>query len=67
MSGRRAKSERRENRERSLHVVNADYATQSADAVLDVDLSGVPLKRVNQFAIGWWPDPFFRSNWYVSP
>lgn len=62
MSGRRARSERRENRERSLHVVNADYATQSADAVLDVDLSGVPLKRVNQFAIGWMRAAFEQSR-----
>lgn len=62
MSGSRAKKDRRSARERPLHFINADYARRSADAVLAVDLSEVPLSHVNQFAIGWMRAAFDQSR-----
>lgn len=62
MSGRRAKAKRRANRERPLHALNAEYIRRSANAVLDVDLSTVPLSRVNQFAVGWMRAAFEQSR-----
>ena len=62
MSGRRAKAKRQEQRERPAHIANAEYVLRSADAVLSVDLSEVPVSHVNQFAIGWMRAAFEQSR-----
>jgi hypothetical protein len=62
MSGRRSKNERRAERERPPHIIAADYARRSAEAVLAVDLREVPLSHVNQFAIGWMRAAFEQSR-----
>lgn len=53
MSGSRSKKQRQAQLMHPAYLVNADFALRSADAVLSVDLSEVPLSRVNQFAVGW--------------
>lgn len=45
-----------------MHIVNADYARRSAEAVLAVNLSDVELTRVSQFAIGWMRAAFEQSR-----
>ena len=62
MSGSRTKKQRRAQHERPAYLVNADFALRSADAVLAVDLSEVPLSRVNQFAVGWMRAAFEQSR-----
>ena len=53
VSGKKSKELRRTERHRPAYLVNARYANESADRVLGVDLSGVPLSRTNQFIVGW--------------
>ena len=53
MSGKRSKALRRVELQRPAYLVNARYAKESADRVLAVDLSQVPLSRINQFVVGW--------------
>lgn len=62
MSGSRAKEERRRERQRPMHLVNADYVRRSAEAVLGVNLSEVPPSHVNQFAVGWMRAAFEQSR-----
>lgn len=62
MSGRKAKARRRTQHELPLHLVNADYVKRSADAVLGVDPSTVPLTTVSQFAVGWMRAAFEQSR-----
>ncbi|WP_404286048.1 hypothetical protein [Glutamicibacter arilaitensis] len=62
MSGRRSKKDRRAQHARPKYLINADFALRSADAVLAVDLSEVPLSRVNQFAVGWMRAAFEQSR-----
>lgn len=62
MSEKRAKANRRAERERPAHIVNADYVLRSANAVLGVDLSEVPVSHVNQFAVGWMRAAFEQSR-----
>jgi len=62
MSGSRSKAKRRAQRERPAYLANANYALRSADAVLSVDLSAVPLTLVNQFAVGWMRAAFEQSR-----
>lgn len=62
MSGKRARAKRQAQRERPTHIVNAEYALRSANAVLAVDLSDVPVSHVNQFAIGWMRSAFEQSR-----
>ncbi|QOI62659.1 hypothetical protein IG195_13995 [Arthrobacter sp. TES] len=62
MRGRRSKKRRRAQHARPAYLVNADFALRSADAVLAVDLSEVPLSRVNQFAVGWMRAAFEQSR-----
>lgn len=62
VSEKKAKQSRRALRERPIPIVNADYARRSADAVLSVDLSEVPLTRVTQFIVGWFRSAFDQSR-----
>src|SRR5690554_5068875 len=62
VSGKRAKDNRRVRRERPPHIVNAEHALRSANAVLAVGLSQVPLSHVNQFAVGWMRAAFEQSR-----
>ncbi|MDK1359645.1 hypothetical protein QNO00_05115 [Arthrobacter sp. zg-Y1219] len=62
MSGRRSNKQRQATRERPAHLVSADIVLRSADAVLSVDLSEVPLSHVNQFAVGWMRAAFEQSR-----
>lgn len=62
MSGSRAAKQRQAKQERPAHLINADYALRSADAVLSVDLSEVQISRVNQFAVGWMRAAFEQSR-----
>lgn len=62
MSGNGTRRQGRAQHERPAHLVNADFALRSADAVLAVDLCKVPLSRVNQFAVGWMRAAFEQSR-----
>lgn len=61
MSQKRAKAARRAMRERPAHIVNAEWVRRSAEAVLAVDLSKVPVTRVTQFIVGWFRAAFHQS------
>jgi hypothetical protein len=62
MSGKRARELRRAPAQRALHIVNSEYAKASADRVLSVDLSGVPVSRTTQFIVGWLRSVFEQSR-----
>jgi hypothetical protein len=53
MSGRRSKAKRRAVRELPESIRNANYALAATKRTLAADLSGIPLTRVTQFALGW--------------
>lgn len=44
------------------YPTSADYTLRAANAVLAVDLSGVPVTRVSQFAVGWLRAAFEQSR-----
>lgn len=48
--------------ERSRPLWNAHAALRTAEAVLAVDLSDIPLTRVNQFIVGWCRAAFAQSR-----
>ncbi len=62
MSEKHAKAQRQARRQRPTHVVNAEFATSSADRVLAVDLSKLPLSRTTQFIVGWLRSIFEQSR-----
>lgn len=62
MSGKRARQRRRASGQRPLHLVNSESVKESADRVLAVDLSGVPLSRATQFIVGWLRSIFEQSR-----
>jgi hypothetical protein len=62
VSEKKAKADRKAQRERPAHIVNAGYALRSADAVLAVDLSMVSVSHVNQFTVGWMRAAFEQSR-----
>lgn len=62
MDGETAKAERGTAKKRSEASLNAEAALRTADAVLAVDLSDVPLTRVTQFVVGWCRAAFAQSR-----
>lgn len=62
MSGKRARELRHAPAQLALHLVNSEYAKSSADRVLAVDLSGVPVSRTTQFIVGWLRSVFEQSR-----
>lgn len=62
MSGKRARAQRQALRQRPPHIVNAEFAKESAERVLAVDLSSVPLSRTTQFIVGWLRSIFEQSR-----
>lgn len=62
MSGKRAKAQRQSLCRRPPHFINSASAKESADRVLAVDLSGVPLTRTTQFIVGWLRSIFEQSR-----
>lgn len=62
MSGKKAKQARRALRERPAILVNAAFAKASAERVLAVDLSAVPVTRATIFIVGWLRNVFEQSR-----
>ena len=62
MSGKKAKQERRALRERPAILMNAALAKASAERVLAVDLSAVPVTRATIFIVGWLRNVFEQSR-----
>ncbi|MFF2347550.1 hypothetical protein [Pseudarthrobacter sp. NPDC058119] len=61
MNGSGEKKEQSE-RERPEYLASADHTLRAANAILAVNLTGVPATRVSQFAVGWLRAAFEQSR-----
>lgn len=66
MSGKRARAQRRFQRERPEIERNSDYALAAAKRVLGANLGEIPSGRVTQFVLGWMRAAFDQSRVIVT-
>lgn len=62
MSGKKSKAKRRAMRELPESIRKANCALAATNRTLAADLSGIPLTRVTQFALGWMRAAFDQSR-----